>query len=138
MTRIKVENKSRKQTVKVRTATSNRAIDWPQELLSHIGSIEAESQKLQSDMKRMKDVVSRVDMTSATRHTADMESIADIRGDIDRLNFRINDLSERLQLLETTKLDIDAMPEGKAITRLAWGLWIVFALFVVVFGIVLN
>lgn len=124
--------------LKVKTATSNRVIDWPQELLSHVGSIEAESQRLQSDMKRMKDMVSRVDMDSATRHAADMKAVADVRGDIDRLNFRINDLSNKLQLLEATKLDMDAMPEGKALTRLAWGLWVVFAIFVVVFGIVLN
>jgi len=107
MTKVKVENKSRKQTVKVKTDCIKRA---------HTTS---------GGDAHAKSLLSR----------------------IDELEKQVSVLNELVVKLSTksVKVDFNIFKLGQEIDdnrriylKFAWGLWIVFAIFVIVFGIVLN
>lgn len=102
MTKVKVENKSRKQTVKV---------------------------KQQADQK-----------STGTDHKSLLSRINELERQVSELNELIVKLSTK-----SVKVDFNIFKLGQEIDdnrriylKFAWGLWIVFAIFVIVFGIVLN
>ena len=102
MTKVKVENKSRKQTVKV---------------------------KQQADQK-----------STGTDHKSLLSRIDDLEKQVSVLNELIVELSTK-----SVKVDFNIFKLGQEIDgnrkiylKFAWGLWLVFVIFVIVFGIVLN
>ena len=108
MTKVKVENKSRKQTVKVKTThttktahTTSGGDAGPKSLLSRIDDLEKQVSKLNS-------------LT---------------------IKFARNSVVDRF---ERSKLEQEIDDNRRIYLKFAWGLWIVFAIFVIVFGIVLN
>ena len=102
MTKVKVENKSRKQTVKVKRAHTTSGGD-------------AHSKSLLSRINELEEQVS----------------------DLNRLTVKLaeNSVEDRF---ERSKLEQEIDDNRKIYLKFAWGLWIVFAIFVIVFGIVLN
>ena len=115
MTKIKVENKSRKQTVKVNNAGRSA---------------------MKAAKTEMKSQSTAADKSHATKSPSQ-----------GMLSSRIDDLEAKVgDLMIQTKAN-QAMIQGfgkledkmyKSVSRLSWGLFIVFVLFVIVFGIVLN
>lgn len=101
MTKVKVENKSRKQTVKVKTATTSGGDAHSKSLLSRINELE--------------------------------NQVSELNGLVIKLTkWSIEDDFRKFKLSQ----EID--DNRKIYLKFAWGLWVVFALFVIVFGIVLN
>ena len=102
MTKVKVENKSRKQTVKVKTAHTTSGGDAnPKSLLSRIDELEKQ-------VSTLNELVIKLTKWS-------------IEDDLRKFKLR---------------QEID--DNRKIYLKFAWGLWAVFVLFVVVFGIVLH
>ena len=114
MTRIKVENKSRKQTVKVKTSSATQPTSQV---------------KQQANQK-----------STSTDHKSLLSRIDDLEKQVSKLNrltikFARNSVVYRF---ERSKLEQKIDDNRRIYLKFAWGLWIVFAIFVVVFGIVLN
>ena len=107
MTKVKVENKSRKQTVKVKTNCTKKAPTTsggdanPKSLLSRIDELEKQ-------VSTLNELVIKLTKWS-------------IEDDLRKFKLR---------------QEID--DNRKIYLKFAWGLWAVFVIFVVVFGIVLN
>lgn len=115
MTKIKVENKSRKQTIKVKkTSSATQSTSQAKQ--------QAEQKSTGTDRKSL---LSRID-------------------DLERRVPELNELATKLTKwsieddFRKVKLEQKIDDNRKIYLKFAWGLWTVFALFVVVFGIVLN
>ena len=102
MTKVKIENKSRKQTVKVKRAHTTSGGDaHSKSLLSRINELE--------------------------------KQVSELNGLVIKLTkWSIEDDFRKFKLSQ----EID--DNRKIYLKFAWGLWVVFVIFVVVFGIVLN
>lgn len=115
MTKVKVENKSRKQTVKVKKTSS---------------ATQPTSQvKQQANQK-----------STSTDHKSLLSRIDDLEKQVSKLNsltikFARNSVVDRF---ERSKLEQEIDDNRRIYLKFAWGLWIVFVIFVIVFGIVLN
>ena len=113
--KVKVENKSRKQTVKVEktsSATQSASQAKPQVEQKSIGT---DRKSLLSRINELEEQVS----------------------DLNRLTVKLAENSVE-DHFERFKLEQEIDDNRKIYLKFAWGLWIVFVLFVIVFGIVLN
>ena len=115
MTKIKVENKSRKQTVKVKKTSS---------ATQPTSQVKQQANQKSTSMDH-KSLLSRID-------------------ELEKQVFVLNELVVKLST-KSVKVDFNIFKLGQEIDdnrriylKFAWGLWIVFAIFVIVFGIVLN
>lgn len=115
MTKVKVENKSRKQTVKVKkTSSATQSTSQVKQ--------QAEQRPTGTDHKSL---LSRID-------------------ELEKQVFWLNELAVKLakdsaeEYSERFRLEQKIDDNRRTNLKFVWGLWIVYAIFVIVFGIVLN